>query len=583
VLIQLLSPGATGGSLGAVDRARWLYQIYAGRLIICLAVYGSALAVEGTGLFGGGGGMPDDLRFVALVGLGLAGVATPLSYWYSHLGERSPGTGFVYGQALLDILLVTGIVHITGGSTSVFPPLFYIGLATAYALILPVPSAVGVALATGLAYLGDITLAYPAQLGVPVLLQVGIFTLVATASSVIGGKLRQSRAEVRRLQGELHRLQLEAADVLRNVGSGVMTVDEDGRAAYLNPAAESLLGLDADDWLGRDILAELGERAADLAEVIRETIRRGEAVENREVEVMRPGEARVPASVTSRLMGPEGGPKSVTVALQDLRPARRIQQLRVRANRLEAVAELSASLAHEIKNPLASIRSAAQQLGEMDGEGADPDGILTRLVVRESDRLNALLEEFGDFARVDIRERKPLDLETVAGQVIEVVRQHPDTPDPADLSLEMRDDAENLWGDPDLLHRLLLNLTLNAVQVAEPGESPRVRIVVDELRPEIEPPDVDLGSPVRVRVTDNGPGIPPEELERIFDPFYSRREGGSGLGLSIAHRAAEAHGGALFATSTPGEGATFVLVLPRRDAQRTEEEELDTATAAPGN
>jgi phosphoglycerate-specific signal transduction histidine kinase len=98
-----------------------------------------------------------------------------------------------------------------------------------------------------------------------------------------------------------------------------------------------------------------------------------------------------------------------------------------------------------------------------------------------------------------------------------------------------------LWGDPDLLHRTLFNLVLNAVQVGDPREEVTIRVVADALRPDLVPSEVSLGHPVRIRVSDDGPGIDAEDLPRIFDPFYTRRKGGSGLGLSIAHRAVQAH------------------------------------------
>lgn len=569
--MQLLNVGADRRVAEALGRPRLLNFIYGARLVVCLSVFGTALLVGGDGLFGTGEMLARETRWLALAGLALAGLATPAAYSYSHVREKEPGNLFLYSQAILDVLLVTGIVHVTGGSESVFPPLFYIGLASGYALVLPLASALGLALLSGLAYLADIALAYPAQLGLPVVVQIGIFTIVASVASLIGARLRQVRAEVRRLEGELHRLRLEAADVLRNVASGVLTLDREGRAAYLNPAASELVGMDAEEWLGRDLLGELERRAPGVAGAIGETFRREDGVQNREVEVRHPGETSIPVSVTTTFTGRADAPPSVTVALQDLRPARRLQELRVRASRLEAVAELSASLAHEIKNPLASIRSAAQQLADSGGS----EEVLTRLMVRESDRLTDLLKEFGDFAQVDVSQRQPLDLRELAENAVEVVRQHPDTPEEARFEVEMAGEPWDLWGDPDLLYRLLMNLTLNAVQAARPDSAPTVRIVVDELRPDFEPPDASLGSPVRVRVIDNGPGIPRDELERIFDPFYSRREGGSGLGLSIAHRAAEAHGGALFATSTPGEGATFVLVLPRRDEERRAGDAVD--------
>ncbi len=545
-----------------VDRARMLYLIYAGRLTVCLGVYGSALAAEGLW-----GGVSSEVRWIALGGMALAGLATPAAYWWSHVRREEPGTGFVYGQAVLDILLITGIVHITGGSESVFPPLFYITLASGYALVLPFASAVLVALATGVAYLAEVTVAYPSQLGLPVLLQIGIFTLVASISSVIGARLRQVRAEVRQLEGELHRLRLGTTDVLRTIDSGVVTLDGEGRLAYMNPAAGRLLGMEAERHLGRSFLPELEERAPGLAAAVRESLAGEDEVRNREASVRRDDGELVPVSVSTALMErPRAGP-SVTLALQDLRPVRRLEDLRLRAERLEAVAELSASLAHEIRNPLASIRSAVQQLGEAEGTDED-DRSLMRLVVRESDRLSTLLEEFGDFARVDVAERRPVELEEVAEQALETVREHPDAPEGARLELAVEQEPEDLWGDRELLHRTLVNLALNGVQAASEAPEPRVTVTLDALRPEALGGDAELGAPVRVRVADNGPGLPPEGADRIFDPFFTTREGGTGLGLSIAHRAVHAHGGALLASSTPEGGTTMVMILPRRDGGR---------------
>jgi len=573
----LFTSSRTESAASRLVRPDWvLYWIYAGRLALALAVFGSALfLVDVLAGAPGGAGLARETRLLAIAGLALAGLGTPLAYWYSHLRKRQPDLNFLYAQALLDIAIVTIVVHITGGSGSVFPPLFYVALASSYALIVPMRSALLIALTTGGAYLVDISVAYPEQLGAGVMLQVVIFTGVASATSLIGGRLRQQQARVRRLEGELHRLRLDTTDVLRTVDSGVLTFDPMGRLAYMNPAAEELLGVDAAEWLGRDLLHDMGSWAPELARAIRDSLEAGRGHRNREVAVRRGLEEPFPVSASTALLQGGEGPPSVTVALQDLRPLRRIEELRRRASRLEAVAELSASLAHEIRNPLASIRSAVEQLGVSAGElGDEDDRALTRLVMRESDRLNALLGEFSDFARVDVAEREPLELEKVLRDAVETVRQHPDTPGEAEIAVRVGDGLErDVWGDPELLHRTLLNLALNAVQVTAPHRPPRIEIVVDEMSPTEAPPAVSLGAPVRIRVIDNGPGISSDEIDRIFDPFYSTREGGSGMGLSIAHRAVEAHGGVLMVTSRPGEGSTFAVILPRRAEERRSAED----------
>lgn len=583
----------------ALEPGQVLYWMYAVRLLLSIGVFGSQLLVSDLispslpGLFS------PEYR-VATLGLTAATLLTPLAYWYSHRRRSEIGYVFIYMQAVLDILLVNGIVVLTQGSNSPFTFLF-IPLAAAYALILPLPSAVIVALASGSIYLLSTLLSFPGQVTLwGLALQVVIFTMIAILASLLGARLRQVRMRLRSVEGELRRLQLDTADVLRIIPSGVMTMDEDWRLVYMNVAAAEVFQVDVDPWIGRDLRDLLRERAPDLQTALEETLRSGRRVRNREVEILpplEPGLDRTPAASggesggsvvraemadgqrngsppeviteslpvavsTSSLQG-AGSSTSYVVLLQDLRPVRQLEDLRLRTGRLEAVAELSASLAHELRNPIASIRSAVEQLSNRS-YASESDQVLGRLIKRESDRLSRILGEFSDFARVDVAERRPIDIEQLLREVIETAQQHPAARERARFERNVFGDMSGLWGDPELLHRTLLNLVLNAIQVGETGRPVRVQIVADALRPDLVPTEVALGMPVRIRVMDDGPGISPEDLPRVFDPFFTRRQGGSGLGLSIAHRAVQAHGGALIASSVPGEGATFAIVLPRR-------------------
>lgn len=569
-----------GAAAAGLNSSKVLYWIYAVRLVVALGVYMAAILVGDIWL--AGEGLEPGVRTISVIGLGIALLVTSLSYWHSHLRKAPPKLPFLTVQAGVDILLVTGIVHITGGPQSVLGPPLYIALVSGYALLLPLPAALAVAVATGAAYLADVAFAYPEFVDAVVLIQVGIFTAVALASGVIGGKLRAAGRELQSLEGELRRLRLGTSDILRAIDSGVVTVDREGRPVYVNPAAEELLDLRGADWVGKDLLEELDERAPAVVAAVRETFRTGAPVRHQDAEILRAdrGDHR-PAAVSTRLLEPVGAPALVTAVLQDMRMARQLEELHLRAGRLEAVAELSASLAHEIKNPLTSIRSAVEQLA-----GGVPDDeenvVLSRLIVRETDRLSRLLEEFNDFARVDVIQRKPLDLPRVMDEVVELVRRRPEALGRAEFEVRAEGPLDDLWGDPDLIHRTLFNLVLNAVQVSAQDDRPvRVRMVADCLRAKEIPREVTAGVPVRVRVMDDGPGIAPDELDRIFDPFYTRREGGSGMGLAIAHRAIHAHGGALLASSEPGRGATFVIILPRRDwRERQELESQGWPTAA---
>jgi signal transduction histidine kinase len=243
-----------------------------------------------------------------------------------------------------------------------------------------------------------------------------------------------------------------------------------------------------------------------------------------------------------------------------------IERLHTRAERLEAVAEMSASLAHEIKNPLASIRSAAELLAKVPG--ADDDTrTLTKLVQRESDRLSRLLSEFLDFARTGVTSVRRLDIVEIARHAAALVGAHPDRPERVTIRELFPSGPMFVVGDDDLLHRAIFNLLLNAVQASPPGGEVRLEAV--ELAQHQLPPQAAHFSrgAIMLRIADQGRGIPESIKERLFEPFVTTKPGGSGLGLSIVHRAVEAHHGFIL-VDTPEQhtGTRFTVILPKLGA-----------------
>jgi two-component system sensor histidine kinase PilS (NtrC family) len=241
-----------------------------------------------------------------------------------------------------------------------------------------------------------------------------------------------------------------------------------------------------------------------------------------------------------------------------------METLRLRAERLEGVAELSASLAHEIKNPLASIRSAVEQLARSPFTGKD-EQTLARLVMRESDRLSRLLSEFLDFARVRVARVEPIDLGLLGESAVRLAGATPNRPDGVSVTCDA-DPAEYVVdGDEDLLHRAVFNLLLNAIQASPQGGV--VHLAVGPALPEhMGGTRYDHGA-VMLSVTDCGSGIPVEIRDRLFDPFFTTKPGGSGLGLAVVHRAIDAHRGHVFVDSGP-TGTRFTVVLPRAEPSR---------------
>ncbi len=222
------------------------------------------------------------------------------------------------------------------------------------------------------------------------------------------------------------------------------------------------------------------------------------------------------------------------------------------------MAALSASLAHEIKNPLASIRSAVEQLahGRIDG---DDRAILERLVLTESDRLSRLLSEFLDYSGLQMSAREEIDLQELVRGCLVVVKQHPETKG-VEIRSEVADGPVPILGDADLIHRALFNLVLNGAQAA--GKGGRVLVTLEDERDRPRPRGTDIEYPVRLTVSDSGEGIESEARTRVFDPFFTTKAGGSGLGLAVVHRAVEAHAGATFVEKGPEGGAQFVIYLP---------------------
>ena len=314
------------------------------------------------------------------------------------------------------------------------------------------------------------------------------------------------------------------------------------------------------------MLDQLRAIAPELAEALHRSVRDRVRTTRGEGTIAAPEGKRYQIGVTTTYTDGDGlrTDRTATAIFQDISDQKRMEVLRLRAERLEGVAELSASLAHEIRNPLASIRSAVEQLSRSPFSGKD-EQTLARLVMRESDRLSRLLSEFLDFARVRVARTQPLDMANLAQSTLRLAAANPNRPVGVRLTCAAQSGVHVVEGDEDLLHRAVLNLLLNAIQ-ASPEDS-EVLLEVSTATPEqLGGTRYDHGA-VALSVSDAGPGIPDEMRDRLFDPFFTTKPGGSGLGLAVVHRAIEAHRGLVFLDTGPGR-TRFTIVLPRAERSR---------------
>jgi two-component system sensor histidine kinase PilS (NtrC family) len=313
-------------------------------------------------------------------------------------------------------------------------------------------------------------------------------------------------------------------------------------------------------------MSTLGGVAPELAHALARATQTGERTSRAEGMASVDGRS-FPIGVTTTMADGPGAVAgwSTTAIFQDISGQKQLDSLNMRAQRLEAVAELSASLAHEIKNPLASIRSAVEQLARMPAltaPGDDDDArTLARLIVRESDRLDRLLIEFLDFARVRVTRTAPVDVGAIARAAAALAATHPDRKGSVEVVCSAPEKPLLIEGDEDLLYRAVFNLALNAVQAVR--ERGRVAVEVAPVPLDQLPPGLAAfeGGAVALRVTDDGPGIPDAVRDSLFEPFITTKVGGSGLGLPIVHRAVEAHQGVVLVDSSAG-GTRFTILLP---------------------
>ena len=530
---------------------RW---VYVARLSIASAIFIAAVIASLKGPLQDTG----QLLVVSVTFL-VTFAVTAASAFYSRLRKLQLRPNFYYLQSVFDLLLVTAVVHLTRDpptGASQFAALYILVIATA-SLLLPANGGLLIALFGDVLYVADSIWSIDSAFTADVWWQLGVFGFVALGSAYLSGKLQEARSGT---EDQLAHARLQAADILFNIRSGVLTIDATGRLLYANPMAEQLLGVDLEEFIGKPVLEEIRRIASELADALERSVQNRSRTSRAEG-IIATVEKRFPIGVTTTYTDGDGlrTDRTATAIFQDISDQKRLDTLRLRAERLEGIAELSASLAHEIKNPLASIRSAVEQLSRSPFSGAD-ERTLAHLVMRESDRLSRLLSEFLDFARVRVARLEPLDLATLVTGTVRLALSHPDRDQGVAIVAHIEPGQFVIEGDDDLLHRAVFNLLLNAIQASPPNGE--VRLDVSAPTPE------QIGSEssfphgaVAISVSDSGPGIPPGIRDRLFDPFFTTKPNGSGLGLAVVHRAIDAHRGLVLLDSGPA-GTRFTIILP---------------------
>jgi two-component system sensor histidine kinase HydH len=343
----------------------------------------------------------------------------------------------------------------------------------------------------------------------------------------------------------LGRMRSYTENVVESMADGLITVDREGRVVTVNRQALTLLGGGREGLEGQSVADILGGASEGLLfpEGGRTMVREGE------IEITR-GAERIPLNLrVAPLTDEEGREMGAVLLLRNLQEIRALQEKVARGERLAALGRLAAGMAHEIRNPLSSIRGFAQYFRKRFSGQPEEQGYAD-VMVREVDRMNRVITDLLDFARPKPPRREPAHLGEIVTQALKLL-----APDLEARAVTVaRNEAPDLPPVPvdrDQLTQVILNLLLNALESMEGGGT--IRIVLNRCGP---PPGVEI------RIADTGIGIAEEDLLRVFEPFFSRKRKGSGLGLAIVHQIVEAHRGTIEVESRPGAGAAFRIVLP---------------------
>lgn len=361
-------------------------------------------------------------------------------------------------------------------------------------------------------------------------------------------KLEQAYHTLEERAIQLVNIQDYTQAILRSITSGVLTVGPDGSVTTANLAAERMLGMREEDMVPRK-LSVLFRDDGGIQQALDRILSGRTPKLVSDVQAITRGGRTLHARIAIARMRDVGGREfGAVVTMEDVSEVRALTDQLIRADRLAAMGELTAGVAHEVRNPLGIIRASVQLVEDSGGDQARV-AEATWVIKQEIDRLDRVIKALLDFGRPSAPTLRRIDIEDVISDVVLFTRQFASQ---AEVEIETEFSAARpiVMADPDQLKQVFVNLVSNAVQAMDvTGGTILMRVWDDDTF-------------VYVAVADNGPGMSAETLDKVFDPFYSTKDSGTGLGLTIVHRIIDQHGGRITVESVPGEGTTFTVALP---------------------
>ncbi|HET9225084.1 MAG TPA: ATP-binding protein [Thermoanaerobaculia bacterium] len=503
---------------------------------------------------------PELLRPQVVFRLGGLTFAATLVYIALLRILRSRPTLQAYIQFFGDLLLITALVYYLGGIESPFSMLYLIVIAVASTLLRR-RAGISVASVANVLYAALVLGLYfhwlPAPPGVPD--SVTVFRLayglavhcfgfygVALLTSYLAHNVARAERELEEKREHLADLEVIHRDVIQSISSGLITTDLAGHITSINHAGLTILGRSLEELIGKGI-RESGlfssERWLELTEASasQHTLRA-------ETELERDGDMQYVGFSISQLNDADGRHRGYIVIFQDFSRWRKLEgELRIK-DRMAAVGELAAGLAHEIGNPLAAISGSVQMLSS--AQNATPSQRkLIDILLKESQRLDRTIKGFLRFARPKERSSQPFDIARLLAENCELLRNSAEVSERHRIEVTLDPPSASVMADPDQVSQIFWNLARNSLRAMPDGGT---LTIVGRLREDW----------YRMQVIDTGRGMTEEQRANLFHPFQSFFDGGTGIGMAIVYRIVQEHGGQLDVATRPGGGTTITVDLP---------------------
>ncbi|MGQ9645523.1 MAG: two-component system sensor histidine kinase NtrB [Thermodesulfobacteriota bacterium] len=470
---------------------------------------------------------------------------------------------FMLIQIIVDHLFIVGLIYFTGGSESFYPITFIFAIIGSSIIFYQRGAFFSASLSTllyGLLLLlqlhgwirplGHSPNYETSQIFYTFILFMAAFYIVAFLSSTISEELKKKKRELIQKQEDYNQLETFNRNIIQSLDSGLLTIDLDGRINFYNRTAEKILNLNGGGT--REI--SINDLFPKINEMIQATSKRkseGVPLDYQRYETLfthSSGKRIHLGFAISPLTNPEGASIGHTLIFQDITKFKEMEEEMKRVDRMAAVGLLAAGMAHEIRNPLASLSGSIQML-KSELVLDESQRHLMDITLRESERLNALITDFLLFAHPPQTLKRPWEISKLLQETIDLLSHSPAFHDGLHITHLPPEEPIRAMIDADQMKQVFWNLLMNAVQAMPHGGE--IRISTGKGKEWI-----------RIAIADSGQGIPLEEKEKIFEPFFTTKEGGTGLGLSIVHKIVENHNGLIKVESEVGRGSTFTVFLP---------------------